>query len=288
MSNTYRVVWDFTESNGATFSEVYYIDEENAQAAAQLSDLMKNARLALLHPLNTFKRTRAANVAQSRDSQAIPVNLVGTFNSDTGPLVAGCAIFCILAATGVGSRKLALRGCPESVYGRDSVTGRDAVSGALKTKLTNFFAALQTSKFGMRKLTPVSTNPDSDFFRNPINQVAPGTATGTSILTLNQATNLVKGQRLIIGSASKKDAPSLNGHYSILANAGATLTIPYQTPNGLTLTTVGGYVRKETYTGTSVFVATNCGFDHMGTRDTKGPLSASRGAKRAARLRLSR
>ena len=185
-----------------------------------------------VHPLNTFLRIRASNVAQSRETFTRPVNLVGTFDGVEGPLPVGASVILSLAATGAGTRKLWMRGCPSDFYFRDPITGRDSPSAQLKTLLADFFKQLKICLYGIRKLQPVSTNPTSPYYRNPIKTVDGSLLNGTSVVTLAAPPLWAQGQRVVIGATSKKDTPSLNGHFSVIAVAGNTFTIPYQTPQG--------------------------------------------------------
>lgn len=284
----YRVVWEFNENNGSTFSEVYYKESTTAELAARVPTALQAARLNLLHPLNTFVRSRTSNADGARETFTRTYNLPGTLDTNAGPLPPGAAIVCTLTGATGGTRKLSLRGTAQSFYLRNAVTGRDEVLPGLQTALDTFFAKLQTGGYGLRQLSPVQKNPVSPYAKNPIVSVNGTAGNGTSVITYTNPIVYAAGNRIVIGGTNKKDVPSLNGHFTILAQAGLTLTIAYQTPNAATILTAGGYLRLETYSAVSVFAGDACGFDHMGTRDTKSPLARSRGARRAARLRLSR
>jgi hypothetical protein len=286
--STFRVVWDFNENQGTTFSEVYYKSADTPQAAAVVPTALQLARTNLLHPLNVFKRVRVTNADAQRETFPRLLNLVGTLNVDSGPLPPGAAIFCSLTGSAGGSRKLALRGSAQSFYLRSATTGRDVVLPGLDEALKEFFKQLKTAGYGLRKLSPIQTSPLSVYSKNPITSVNGTAANGTSVLTFKNPLVYAAGSRVVIAQVNKKELPSLNGHFPVLDTAGQTITIPYRTPSDATVTTAGGYVRKESYSEVSVFVPGSCDFDHFGTRDTKSPLSNSRGARRAARIRLSR
>lgn len=285
---TYRVIWEFNSNTGNTFEEVYYREATDANEASRLIPSLQAARLELLHPLNTFIRVRSSNVAQSRDTGLNTLNLAGTYTQTEGPAVAGATIVFNLGAQGSGSRKLWLRGFAGSAYRRSDTTGRDILLPYVDNASKEFFAALKRNGYGIRKLTPIASNPTSVYAKNPIEKVDGTKADGTAIVTYKNALVYAAGQRIVIGGTNKKDVPSLNGHFSVIDQTGKTVTIPYRTPNDAIVLTGGGYLRLETYGATAVFDPALCGFSNLGTRDTKSPLSHSRGARRAARIRLSR
>jgi hypothetical protein len=285
---TYRVIWEFNESNGSTFEEVFYIDATNAEQAAIVPTALQTARLALLHPLNLWVRVRVSNTQQQRDTFTQVENEAGTFKTLAGPLAVGATVICTLSAQGGGTRKLWLRGCALSVYTRDPVTGRDAPQPFLSKPLVELFKQYAAAKYGIRKLTPINSNPLSLYSKNPIVSVNGTTADGTSVITFKNPLVYPNGSRVVIAGANKKELPSLNGHFSVLNIGASTVTIPYRTPNDATIATGGGYIRQETYGGTNIFNADACGFAYFGTHTSKSPLSNSRGARRASRIRLSR
>lgn len=284
---TYRVVWEFNMNTGNTFDEVYYREATDANEAAKLIPSLQAARLELLHPLNTFIRVRSSNVAASRDTGINTLNISGTYTNDQGPSVPGATIVFNLGAQGAGTRKLWMRGFASSAYRRDNTTGRDILLSYVDESFKTFAAALKRNGYGLRKLTAISNNPTSVYSKNPIISVDGTVGNGTSVVTYKNAMTYPVPGRVVIGSTSKKDVPGLNGHFSIISQAGATVTIPYSTPNNILTTKAGGYIRQETYGATAVFDPALCGFSNLGTRDTKSPLSNSRGARRARRLRTS-
>jgi hypothetical protein len=279
---TYRVVWEYAESNGSGFNEVYYTDAASPAAAATLTNTVGVARLALLHPLNTWLRIRASQVDANRATATRGINLTGTAPGAGGPLPVGSAAVCSLSAVAGGSRKLWLRGIPQVWYKRDGASGIDSPPAALLTALTNWFSLLAGNGYGIRKLAPVGLGL---LAKRKIIQVDGTVQPGTSSVTLDLAPGYPVPGRVLIGGASKKDLPGLNGHWSIQAVLGAVVTIPYQTPQAKLFTGGAATMRQEQYGATSVFNPGGCAFDHFGTRTSRNPLSHSRGARRAARIR---
>lgn len=287
----FRIVWEFQESNGASFQEVYYRDANSPSEAAALGNALKIARLNLLHPLNTWQRIRVSQVGSNRITATVAVASIGTAFFAFGatnqePLPVGAAIILSLSGAAGGSRKLWLRGCPDTFYNRDATTGRDVVKAELQKALDDFFPQLKKAGYGILRLKPATAPGQGVLSPLAITQIDGHTTPGQSVLTLAAAPGYPFPGRVIIGRTSQKDVPGLNGHWSLLkAPNGNQITIGYTTPANTVVITNQGYVRSEEYNPVSVFDDKNCGFDHMGTRTSKNPLSRSRGARRAARLR---
>ena len=281
---TYKLVFEYTESNGSSFNEVFYRDAADIATAKVLPFNTVSARLPMLHPLNTLRRIRVSNTTALRDTGTINLNLPGLYGGTSGPLPVGDAAVLALAGVGGGSRKLWMRGIPDAYQFRDTKSGRDAPPPFFVGLLTDYFAALNKDQLGIRRLTPPAAGPLSNFKIVSVDGTAKN---GQSILTFAQAPGFPFPGQIVIGGASKKDLPSLNGVYSIIQNLGLTVVIAYQTPNGLLVLTTTAKARQALYQATAVIDQNACSFDHYGTRTSKNPLSRSRGARRAARLRLS-
>jgi len=285
----FRVVWEFSDAGGATFNEVYYVTAMDAKTAATTTGGLSTARCALLHPLVRLVVIRSSQVDANRVTSNVAYNMVGTAvvspDQDAGPSTPGNAIICTLSATPTGSRKLWMRGAPDYYIQRGAASGQDFLASNVKDKLTTFFSKLQANAYGIRVLTPQTGGALSNIKILSVDGTVPG---GIASVTLAAAPGYAFPSRVIIGGASKKDLPGLNGRWS-LAEAPAlnVVKIPYQTPQNRLVTGGNGKMRQEVYTGINVFVAENCGFSHFGTRTTKNPSSHSRGARRAVRLRTS-
>lgn len=282
--NTYRVVAEFAENNGATFEEVYYTDDSNPTNAAKWGPSLIKARLLLLHPLDTLVRIRASQVDAARVTAVNITNLPGTSSPPAfgGPLPVGAAVVCTLTGTTGKSRKLWLRGCTAVDFQRDQTTGKDFPTPTLLAKLQGFFNALKSNSYGIRILKPPSGGVFSKF---SIVSVDGQTVPGQSTLTVQNGGLWPTNTRILIGLASKKDLPALNGQWTIGNGVGNFITIPYRTPRDTIVPGGIAYVRSALYNATDVFDPSRCRFDHMGTRTSKNPLSRSRGARRAARIR---
>jgi hypothetical protein len=283
---TFRVVWEFIEANGSGFNEVYYVDGANAASAVGISDLLRIARLNLLHTSNKWQRIRASQVDQQRVTAQNNLSQFGLSVDTAGPVPTGAAAVCALVGQAGGQRKLWLRGVGASSFMRNASSGADQPPAFFLQKLTQFFAGLQNDLLGIRRLMPTAPPGGGVLSKIKIVTVAPNARPGLADITLAAAPGYPFPSRVLIGGASKKDLPSLNGHWQLVAApVGALVTIPYQTPGNMTINGGNAYMRQESYFATSVFNAAGCGFDHYGTHTSRVPLFRSRGARRAARLR---
>jgi len=284
VASIFKVVWEFAESNGSTFEEQYWVQADDVVQASKIFTNLRTARLGLLHPLNTWQRIRASDPTANRVTAVNNLGLSGQFPTANSPLPVGASIVCALQGASGGSRKLWMRGSDSSVYLRDKTSGRDIVSPQLKGLLDGLFRALALNSYGIRRLKPRDNLVLPNF---KVSSVDGTTNDGQAKLTLERAPGWPVPSRVVLGSFSKKDLPALNGHFSVLNVVNNVITIPYQTPNAQKVDTTTGYARLEQYYNLSVFDPNGCAFDHFGTRTSKNPSSRSRGARRAARLRLS-
>jgi hypothetical protein len=280
----FKLVWQFQESNGATFNEVYYREAANAAAAAAVPNNLDLARAALLHPLNRLLRIRSSQVDAQRVTGLNSENRIGTAPGAGGPLPAGAAAVLNLAGAAGGSRKLWLRGAPQAWYVRNGTSGADAPPAAFLTALTEFYTALGAAGYGIRRLATPVPGPTSPL---AILKVDGALNAGQALVTLAAQPGYAVGSRVLIGGASKKDLPSLNGQFTVVVVNGAIVTIPYQTPKQAVVVGGNGTMRQANYQALSVILPAGCSFDHYGTRTSKNPLSNSRGARRAVKQRLS-
>jgi hypothetical protein len=283
----YRLTWQFQENTGSTFNEVYYVNGSNPTDAATTGAFLGAKRLALLHPLNKILAIRSADVAQPRSTGVVLFNLNGTANiagiPPSGPCTPGDSVVCTLSGVNGGSRKIWLRGCPDNFILRSSSSGADSPPAELSAALAPWFAALQSNGYGLRQVQPPAAGPLANI---KIVSVDGSLVQGQSTITTNVPPTWASGSRVIIGGASKKDLPALNGRWTTIGNVvGSTFVIPYATPENRLILSNSGKVRWENYSAVNTFQASACGFSYFGTRTTKNPISRSRGAKRAVRIR---
>jgi hypothetical protein len=279
----YRVTWEFSESNGAGFSEVWYYFGGTIQSALATDPNLITARLGLLHPLNTLRRIRASDTSTQRNTGVVQYNLAGLAGTLAGPpLPPGAAAVIQFNGLTSGSKKCWLRGLPDDWYLRDKTSGQDAPPPAFNTALTAWINALFTYNYAIRRIQPYDPK---NFPKFQILQVDGSRGDGTSDLSLPTVPLWTLPFRVIIGGCNKKNLPALNGHFTATNILNKIVTVPYRTPNNTIVVGAGGYVRLEVYQ-TSSIVSRTSKFAYYSTRTTRSPLPHSRGAKRAARIRL--
>jgi hypothetical protein len=282
---TFRVVWEFAENTGSTFNEVYYCDATNAKSAANTGNELATNRVSFLHPLNRLVQIRSSQVDAQRVTGLATYNFFGTGGNAEGPATPGDSIVCTLGGTTGGSRKIWLRGAADSAIVRDPTSGIDKPPASLITRLEAWFKSLKANGYGLRQ---VQTQVPGPLQNKKITIVDGSTLDGVSTITLSDPPGIPFPGRVIIGGCSKKDLPGINGRWSILGPvAGNTVKIPYQTPQGITVTGGNGKLRQESYQAINVFDPASCNFAYYTTRATKNPLTHSRGARRAVRNRTS-
>jgi hypothetical protein len=278
------MVCQFAENNGAGFNEVYHTQGSSPTNALNGYGVFVSARLALLHPLNTFLRIRVSDINSPRLTSLANVNLSGLAPSTGGPLPVGAACVCSIRGSAMGARKLWLRGIPEAWYLRNVTTGVDAPPAALLTALANYLAAMVGFGVGMVHLQPKGVGL---YTNQPLTKVDGSLGNGITSITAQNNPVFALGSRVVIGGTSRKDLPALNGQWTVVGVYSTGFQISYNTPQGIIVLNPKGYVRQATYSSLDVFASSQFIFDHFGTRTSRNPLTNSRGARRAQRLRLS-
>jgi hypothetical protein len=283
-SNTYKITWGFTEANGATFSEIYYTTASNPSQATLVDANGSASRLALLDPSCTWRTVRAADVNNARSTAQRVVNWVGTAKNSIGPAAAGTAMVCQLVGVNGGSRKLWMRGIPAYFVTRNDESGRDYFVPAITNPFQAMIKGNANFGYGMRSLTQTQKYT----IASVDGTVAPGFATITfNPLPPAAAPIFQNPSRVVIGSADRKTLPGLNGHWTVLngLNAGGSVVIRYQVAGNAKITLNCGTIKQEGYGGVSVFNPQQCQPAYWGTHTTRNPISNSRGARRAQRIR---
>lgn len=275
---------EFIEGNGATFSEIYYANDSSLTAAKTYPDAFYSARLTMLMAGHTLLRDRVSQVGASRVTGRRVINLVGqipvTGAGKFNPGPPGGAMVVNLVGLNGGSRYLWMRG-GTSVDLSYNQFDQPSPSAGWLINIAGWLSSLSLSGWGLIQLANVGANPPQT-----VSLVDGMTTPGKSVLTMAAPlAGAVAGGRVVLGKFNKKDLPSLNGQFSIIAVAGTALTINYATPQNAKITTTQGQVRVATYGNVSVVDPANSKFAYAGSRITKNPYSRSRGARRAARLR---
>lgn len=280
----FKVTWKFQSASGSTWNEVYLCNTSNISEAVKVKLALQTARLGMLHKTNRWLEVRASQLDAQRITGSRVVNLAGGAPGVGGPDIAGTSATCKMSTTGGVSRRLWLRGLADDFVSKDPDTGRDTPSPVFAGLLQVFFTALAAEPYGARRLRPKGAGL---LLNNKITKVDGSAKNGIAIITLKDAQNYPYPGRVVIGGASKKDLPALNGHYNLLATpVGNTVQISYQTPSGSVVEGGNGYLRQEDYDTWTAFDPALCSFAYFGTRVTKNFFTGTRGARRAARIRL--
>lgn len=291
--NVYKLVFNYIESSGATWSEVYYRTASSAAVAVIVNGKAIAARRSMLHSTCLLRNIRSFNVAASRDSFTATQNYPGLFVDTTSEGPAPAGLSAVVAFTvGTGRSVLRwMRGLPGALVREDPNTGFPAPPAILTKALQAFGAEMGNSGCGTRVLQPSQKYQGVQVTSNP--------TLGTTTISYNVAqgqavpvfTGVVPQNRLVIGLASKKDLPGLNGHWTVLAATTPTgtpqngsVTVKYVMPNGLAALPFNGYIKAEGYSAVNGFIG--AGLAYYGTHSTRSIFSNSRGAKHAARLRV--
>lgn len=293
----YKLVFNFIESSGATWSEVFYRVADSAQTAVVVNTAAINARLRMMHPTALLRNIRANNVAGGRDSFTANQNYPGTFVDGTGagPAPAGTAAVASFAVTTGRSVLHWMRGLPTLMVVENPNTGFPNPPANLISAIRSFATQMGASGCGSRTLTA------SPKFQ--IQSVTPQPLTGTALITYTVGagqtppvfTVTAPNNRIVIGQASKKDFPSLNGHWTIVGTTTptgnplvGTVTIRYVVANvpatSVSPIACNAYLKSEAYGSVNLF--TGASLAYYGTHSTRSVFSNSRGAKHANRLRV--
>jgi hypothetical protein len=279
---SFKTVWQFIESNGSTFSEVWYKDAQTISTVVDPNSTSVKTRLTFLHPLNTLVRIRVSQVLTLRNTQNVLISLNGSAPGTQGPLPAGASLVLNVAGVGGGSKKWWMRGNAKDDYTRDAVTGKDSPNPQFIAQMKVMFGALAQDGYGILRQTPIA-NPATQIAK--VTNVDGMTSPGNTILTTSINLNVQAGQQVVLTRFNPKDWPRLNGRFTVLAAAANSITINYTTPNNSKAPVNSGFAKALVFDATHVVDPTKSGFDHMGTRTSKSPLFGSRGAKRAQRIR---
>lgn len=282
----FKVVWEFGRPDGSTFGEQYYCPATDANNATTVVSQLDSKRLALLHPNNRLLRIRASQVGGGVPTASRTINLAGTAPVDnpdrgTGP---GWSIVIGLTGQTGGSRKLWMRGCSSADLGTPDAFGVPGVAPGFQTRLTTWARALQDNSYGIltkKKVDGVLV------IKYQVVKVDGGVQPGYAYITTDVNHNLLTGNQVQFGLMDRKTLPGLNGTYTVLGVTATTIKVRYQVANNAVVLNNLGYAKKVLYNDVSVFDRSSVRFDYLGEHSTKSPLSRSRGARRAVRVRNS-
>jgi hypothetical protein len=294
-TNTYKLIFNFIEASGATWSEVHYRTADSAVQAVVVNGSAINARLRMLHSTCLLRNIRAFNVTGGRDSFTANQNYPGTFVDATnqGPAPAGSAAVASFGTVAGRSVYHWMRGVPSALISESPTTGFPTPPAALVNAIKAWCTQLGYSGCGSRTISNVTNGKFQIVSVTP--NPTQNTATIAYVIGAGQVPPVFQpttpNNRLVIGLASKKDFPGLNGHWSIVAATTptgtpltGTVTIRYIVPNSTVAVPCNGYLKVEAYSSVNLY--TSGSLAYYGTHSTRSIFSNSRGAKHANRLRV--
>jgi hypothetical protein len=275
----FKLVFQFTQPSKG-WSEVYYRTATDVRAASVLSqsfiDSMRNFRANI----TTLIKVRVSDVLNNRSSVVVPINQVGGPTPGlTADITASAAVVTLNAPLVGSSRKVWLRGLPDTYITRDLTSGIDTPDPRLLSGINNFLNQLAVSAFTVRALAKIGVPPNVFTTLISVTSVA-----GAGTITLNFAAGptFAIGTQINITQVSQKLFPGLKGTFTIVSSTVTTAVIAYNALTTGTSLLTRGRIRPVNYLfGNIDFQTSN--FSNFGTRATgKNPLGG-RGAKRGTR-----
>lgn len=284
----FKLVFNFFSAGtkGGTWSETWYRNATDLKGASTLPQALLKVRLALLNAANTLNKIRVSQVLNPRVTTIINVRQNGFNFQPTPPAPIDSAVIVTVSSSAQpATRRWWLRGWDVGDAFRDTVTGNDKFGDGFVSNVADFLS--QAAKAGFEVL-PIQKTTVPGFGYYAATLVDGSAGNGQSIITLTQPPIIQVGATVILGNFSKKDLPGLNGRFTVLAVAGNTLTVPYQTPENFKVIVQGARLRQLGYISGATIDPTISGITFLGGRKTKSPFTGSRGARSANRkLRLS-
>lgn len=177
-------------------------------------------------------------------------------------------------------RFMQLRGLPQTWPAVDESTGAPDLPGVASTAVLAWGQALITAGFAIKRRIGADVLP----FRRLLAVSASATPVGMTNLTVQTPFDAVAGDRIFIGSVNECQVCGINGIWTILAVAGATITIdrPWNLAEGVTVNLETGQVRIVEY---ALSAMTAKQVYSVGSRDTGRPFGLSRGRSSGASCR---
>jgi hypothetical protein len=286
----------FQGPQGSSWSEIYY--RGGGVIAAEPPIWMNglvDARLSLLHSSVVLLRVVVHQLTSPKQTFQGFIGQVGTSKQTGKPSGPSDAAVIQLYGEMGGRRKMWMRGIPADTISLNQNGIGVAVNGKFTANFSSYIGLLASYGFGIRWLNQLPADGSGKWRIS----VADGTAVpGQALLTLDRALGATippPSTRVIIGGASKKDLPGMNGHYQVLqcnsagppVVAANQILIPYATPGNVKVLGGKASLRIESYQNISKFNVPLCKIVYPGEHTTKASFTSSRGASRANRIRQS-
>jgi len=281
----FQEIWSFRANSGAKWNEVHYSVSGSLAAAAGFVPSFRKRRTDLLHPTCTWTKVRITQVGDPSVHTLVNINEAGTWGSDDAPANPGeAAVINLSSVTRSGTRRLWMRGLPESAVQYQNITGRSFVRPDWGAKLTAFIQGISnaTNSYAIKKKKVGQAN---GIIKTRVLKVDGSAGDGTSILTVKDNPLLIATDYIEIVRAEPKTLPGLKGPFKVLAANATTVTIQYTTPENQIVDSHTAMGSKLKYWEDATIDAASSGFNFGGVRKTKNDSTGSRGARSAQRIR---
>lgn len=290
----FRQTWAFGGAQGTTWEEVYDVDSAtDLSAMPEKTDSVVLNRMALAHATVSLQHITNRDLQdpsrppfqQSFGNTGTAANSGGNpANTDEAAVI---NLFCSnLEGSRIANRKLWLRGLEEEAVSRAAVSGADVLSDDFRDNLSRFLQSLQGSsttvrRYGMLPRTRASWN--GPLFRWKITAIIGGPNVDVTTITVDGNSNIDVGLLIQINDTSRKILPGLRGPFTVLASGVNEVTVAYRCPQ--VNPPVSGYLYVIEKPEFCFVVRARSGFAFLGSRQTKKPVTRSRGRRSAVRLR---
>lgn len=294
----FRQTWFFAGAQGATWEEVWDVQADTYLKAEPPKPTAANPgivgkRMACAHKTVTLQKitTRDLN-DRSKPPSEKPYNVSGTAaNAGGNPANTDeAAVILIGCSSGDGEvrshRFLWMRGLEEEAVTRDATSGNPVLSADFRDNLNRFIDALRGEddnprRYGM--LPRVRSSWEGPNFRFRITNVAGALNQDFCVLTLAENPGWVRGQTIQINGTNKKLLPGLRGLFTIEEVAGNLITVGYRVPQ--VAPPASGYAYAVVRPDFCFVTKSGSDFAYLGSRQSKKPVTGSRGRRSAVRLR---
>lgn len=293
----YRSVWRLSGPQGETWDEVYD-DGDQGPAATPVTPAspVVVSRLKLLHSLCKIRDVTVRDTANPGGPPAeFPINLQGTAPANEGgpantDEAAVIKLACQSNPPGTSSsRFIWIRGVPEGAVSRDATTGLDQMDAQWRGRMQQWFVDLRAANYGMWPRTRSLIGGGAPRFY--IKTVVGNPGQDTTVLSFEGNVAHPVGTLIQINGNNPKQLPGMRGQFVVTASAGvvppgttSTITVRYRCAQDNP--PASGYFYLLLRPTFAIVNPATCSFAYLGSRQTKKPLTGSRGRKSAVRLRL--
>jgi hypothetical protein len=286
-----------TGDDQGNWSEIWYLNATDIDAALALQPTFVPPRVALLHPACELRKVRYRDIDEPRVSDERVVNIQGQWPAVRDPTttppnqwvppndqVDTAMVYQIVTSNPPGRRKVWFRGIAADSHFRTTSNSGLPTAG-FDNKVKNYLNALNDSN----AIILVRFNELEPGYERYSITLIDGSMSGQTFLTISDTSAFLDGYKITVHQTPAKDYPGLNSTFEIRVVDSTRLAIRYVVPSlGTSLPGLWGYLRRLDYRDDTPIDTINSGFDNIGSHQSRRPYIPSRGAKRSdRRLRLS-